>query len=496
MQVPSLLNARACRAIPQQHRRSAARRHRPLGSRRAGAGSRNRLLLPQAGSSSAANAQCYRHSAARNALVIAERDLAVPVSRGTTYLKRSNRRKMTLATHSFEARLNVIDTRYFRLSLCLVVLCALAPTWGADAPVSGRMVTLSLEDQRSVLEDLFLSRSGPDTFARAFDDGLNPDLYIDLADFRERRAQAEARWALQFLARRDAAQTLDLPLYRFSLDGLDEHPLSRLNLRSITADSPCFYLTAPPRRFPPEPWLLGTPPASAAVPPGFPGARHRAVPNECVEWLRRYQPRHVDPSPRMPTAVTPVVTDPTFVPALYLAVADGNPSIVRVFLDAGANVNLDVLDSLRGGILHLLIRDSNRPPLRPEHAESISLLLSHGLDIRKTDAGGQTVVDLAKSTPLANSLRSALTQSLTTLNLVHRAVHRRDLKQINELINDRANLEERDAIGRTPLSVALQLGEPAIARALLHGGAHIGLERAHPLSQVMSSSSGTNGSHT
>jgi ankyrin repeat protein len=164
--------------------------------------------------------------------------------------------------------------------------------------------------------------------------------------------------------------------------------------------------------------------------------------------------------------------------ALESAVEHNDVSIVRLLLDAGADVNVAGNVYSGGGILHSLLRNDD---LGEEQLESISLLIERGLDLELKDNDGKTFFDLAMGSPNKVAiLTQAVAQAGSSTDPVHNAVRRANLVDLQALVMSGANIEVKDTLGRTPLSVSLATGQVAITRYLLRKGAAISATSSFP----------------
>ncbi|MFZ3119202.1 MAG: ankyrin repeat domain-containing protein [Variovorax sp.] len=163
--------------------------------------------------------------------------------------------------------------------------------------------------------------------------------------------------------------------------------------------------------------------------------------------------------------------------ALESAISGRDVSIVRLFLDAGANVNMVSNSETQGNVLQELVqRDAARPGriLSSKQMPSVTLLIERGLDLAKRDKYGRTVFDLANKSPVtAKFLADAIAKAGSSTDAIHVAVRNGDLIALERLVESGSSIETSDSLGRTPLSVALATGQVAIARRLLRGGANI-----------------------
>ena len=58
------------------------------------------------------------------------------------------------------------------------------------------------------------------------------------------------------------------------------------------------------------------------------------------------------------------------------------------------------------------------------------------------------------------------------MGLIHDAISDKDIQKVLGLVQSGADLTRRDTLGRTPLGLAVQVGDAAIVMALLDAGAH------------------------
>jgi ankyrin repeat protein len=162
---------------------------------------------------------------------------------------------------------------------------------------------------------------------------------------------------------------------------------------------------------------------------------------------------------------------------LEAAVRAGQAGAVRLLLDRGAHVTSP--DPSAGTVLHVLFDDdvrarrSGSPPIIGEpQQQAISTIIGNGVDAASTNADGKTVAEIAGAAPesfVAWQRAVALVGSQETD--LHRAVRNDDLANVMQLVKAGADLNAKDGLGRTPLTLALQLDRIAQAEYLLGAGA-------------------------
>ena len=148
------------------------------------------------------------------------------------------------------------------------------------------------------------------------------------------------------------------------------------------------------------------------------------------------------------------------------------PELVRVLLDAGANVNIPGTNG--GSVVHALIRDanvSNYPEdfFLPEQSAALVLLIDRGLDLKKQDIHGETIFDLARKSKTMTKNISDIVAKATGLEILklHDAVRSDNLAKLQELVESGLDINRKDSMGRSALSLALALGNSEAVSLLL-----------------------------
>jgi len=157
--------------------------------------------------------------------------------------------------------------------------------------------------------------------------------------------------------------------------------------------------------------------------------------------------------------------------SIVFAVTGNNPTMISRLLTAGADVNEK--NGQGQTALHLAV-EANQPDM-------VKLLLSKGADPVATDAKGRTPKDLAvrgrneriTALMLAASPKAPQLKPKSVPNLLHSAVASRNLKVIPELVKSGADLEGKDAEGRTPFLLAAESNFIEVMEELLKLGANL-----------------------
>jgi ankyrin repeat protein len=166
--------------------------------------------------------------------------------------------------------------------------------------------------------------------------------------------------------------------------------------------------------------------------------------------------------------------------ALSAAVTEGHASTAKLLFEKGADPKSSSYDG--GIVFHDLIRTdiaktTRSPAFDDNQQRAIAALITAGLDATAKDKNGKTPLDLAAGHPGTLS-RATTAIGLATLqqSKVHEAVRNDDLKALTDLRARGADLNALDSLGRSPLTLALQLKQYAIADFLLSTGVELTLE--------------------
>lgn len=171
--------------------------------------------------------------------------------------------------------------------------------------------------------------------------------------------------------------------------------------------------------------------------------------------------------------------------ALGTALENGRPEIVRFLLEKGARL-VSPRDSL-GTVVHDLvaddvqsIRSGHDPVIGASQREAIAALIEGGLDVTTRDRQGRTIETIASAVPVTlQNWRTAIALAGKGENDLHRAIRREDAVVLARLVREGTLLNTKDGLGRSPLTLALQLGWREAAQALLSAGSAYTVEPAN-----------------
>lgn len=172
-------------------------------------------------------------------------------------------------------------------------------------------------------------------------------------------------------------------------------------------------------------------------------------------------------------------------PPIERALRRGHGNVAAILFEKGAKVE-GTRDN-KGSVLHdLVLDDISAGPaeivIGTVQQTAIADLVNAGFDAQQKDRDGLTPIDLAKAHPdTLTRLQAALSKATTTQAALHDAARRDDLATAKRLKDEGANLNELDGLGRTALTLALQLGRDEIAQFLLESGAEFTLEPRNAL---------------
>lgn len=176
---------------------------------------------------------------------------------------------------------------------------------------------------------------------------------------------------------------------------------------------------------------------------------------------------------------------------ISLALQGGHGRVAAILFEHHASVEGE--RDNQGTILHDLVledieaSEAGTPAgiIQKPQQQAIAELIGVGFDAGQRDRNGATAIDLTQGHPhtLAR-LESAMSMAETTQTALHGAVRKDDLETVKKLKGEGADLSELDGLGRSPLTLALQLGRGAIALFLLDVGADFTLEARNELQQA------------
>lgn len=169
--------------------------------------------------------------------------------------------------------------------------------------------------------------------------------------------------------------------------------------------------------------------------------------------------------------------------ALEAALSAGRPKIVKLLASRGAN--LIAVDFSGRTALHRFVADDARGA-RPSkigaaQQAAITALIDAGFALSTPDRDGRSPGALAQAKPTTLvAFNQAIAAAGADATGIHAAVRAGRLDELRRLAGDPALRDSRDALERTPLSLALQSGNWPGARVLLRAGAAISLAPTQP----------------
>ena len=157
--------------------------------------------------------------------------------------------------------------------------------------------------------------------------------------------------------------------------------------------------------------------------------------------------------------------------ALHYAARQRHPDVVEVLIDAGADIEAQdndgysplFLPSISGGV------------------DTVKVLLRAGADVRATDNTGNTCLMLAGANGHIETVRTLLCMPEVDLDhardggstALHYAVHVTPTDVLQALLDAGADIEAKDAEGRSALLVASSTGEEKSVKVLVEAGAEV-----------------------
>jgi ankyrin repeat protein len=164
--------------------------------------------------------------------------------------------------------------------------------------------------------------------------------------------------------------------------------------------------------------------------------------------------------------------------ALDLALQNGNAAIVQLLSTAGTDLNAkDILDDT---VLHRLVnRDLQSPPgspplITPQVEQAVAVLIQNGFNLSLTNHAGLTPLTLAsQNVNTKDRLSAAIGMVNSPGSALHQAVRDDDINKVISLLANGSDINAKDNLQRTPITLALQLHKVSISTFLLRHGAAI-----------------------
>jgi ankyrin repeat protein len=163
--------------------------------------------------------------------------------------------------------------------------------------------------------------------------------------------------------------------------------------------------------------------------------------------------------------------------ALDLALQNGNAAIIQLLSAAGTDLNAkDILDDTA---LHRLVnRDLQSPPGTPlitsQVEQAVAVLIQNGFNLSLTNHAGLTPLTLAsQNATTRDRLSAAIGMVNSPGSALHQAVRDNDINKVISLLANGSDINAKDTLQRTPITLALQLHKVSISTFLLRHGAAI-----------------------
>lgn len=158
----------------------------------------------------------------------------------------------------------------------------------------------------------------------------------------------------------------------------------------------------------------------------------------------------------------------------------GRANMLRLLIESG--VDPSASNDNGETVLYRFVRDDARATgtrvvLTPPRIAALAVLVNAGLDVQKRNRFGQTAAMAAAAKPATVTRLDAVYAAVDTGGgTLHAAVRADDRFKVAQLLDGGADIDAADGFGRTPLTLALQLGRDAISEHLLLQGAAISFE--------------------
>ena len=176
------------------------------------------------------------------------------------------------------------------------------------------------------------------------------------------------------------------------------------------------------------------------------------------------------------------IEDVKYVP-LFIAIKNDNIEMVKFLLVHGASIDMEVVEEHKLGHcipLEYAICIETGSGIRPNNLHIINLLLEHTANVNAND--GCTITHLAASFGRHELLQILLEQGANINQKdwegstpLHRAIKEGHVITVKELIRLGANLDLQDDKGNTPLLIAVLRGSEDIVKELILHGANVNL---------------------
>lgn len=158
-------------------------------------------------------------------------------------------------------------------------------------------------------------------------------------------------------------------------------------------------------------------------------------------------------------------------PALHIAIQNANARIVEMLLRAGADARY--ADCFSGPLASACVYSFSHPDIS---LAVIRLLIAHGADVNQATESGQTALMVAKDPRVASVLiehgaELDAADRRTGMTALHMALAARRRRVALLLIQAGADINALDREGRSPMDIALRIGDAETASLLAAKGA-------------------------
>ncbi|XP_051562060.1 protein phosphatase 1 regulatory inhibitor subunit 16B-like [Myxocyprinus asiaticus] len=166
--------------------------------------------------------------------------------------------------------------------------------------------------------------------------------------------------------------------------------------------------------------------------------------------------------------ISPDLSNEDGLTALHQCCIDNYEDIVQILLAHGATVNAQ--DNELWTPLHAAATCG--------HTGLVKILIQHGADLLAVNSDGNMPYDLCEDDPTLDIIETAMANRGITQEMINEtraAVERRMLEDIQNILQDGADISKHDSQGATLLHVAAANGYAQAAELLLEGGARTDL---------------------